>query len=334
MHKLNAGIIGCGVGEAHIEGFSRNSGCVVSDLCDFDADKRALMQSKYKNLNIVAEAEDIIRNPKINIVSIASFDNFHAEQVIQALEHDKHVFVEKPLCLYKNDAKKIRALLNAKPHLKLGSNLILRKSPRFIWLKNEIESGRLGQLNYCEADYNYGRIHKITEGWRGQIDYYSVFFGGGIHVTDLLMWLTGQKPVEVMTYGNNIATEGTQFKYNDLVVALLKFESGLIAKVVSNYSCVYPHFHRLMVYGSEATFQHELNQAEIIISRDAQVEPKNIDEAYPGTRKGDLLADFVSSIIQDKPAEVSCDDVFNSMSVCFAVEESMNTGKPVKVDYI
>ena len=52
-------------------------------------------------------------------------------------------------------------------------------------------AGDLGRVYYMEADYNYGRIHKIVDGWRGAIDYYSVFLGGAVHMVDLLLWLTG-----------------------------------------------------------------------------------------------------------------------------------------------
>ena len=40
---------------------------------------------------------------RIDVISIASFDNFHAEQVIHSLNSQKHVFVEKPLCLNRRE---------------------------------------------------------------------------------------------------------------------------------------------------------------------------------------------------------------------------------------
>lgn len=334
MTLIKAGIIGCGVGEAHIAGIESHPGCEVLAVCDFDPVKRDYMKDKYVNLSVVENADEILTDPMIQVVSVASYDNFHAEQILTALKNGKHVFVEKPLCLTPEDAVKIREELNKNPHLKLSSNLILRKSPRFIWLRNEYQKGLLGTLNYCEADYNYGRIHKITEGWRGSIDYYSVFYGGGIHVTDLLMWITGMKPVEVMAYGNRIATEGTRFKYNDVVAALMKFENGMIAKVTSNYSCVYPHFHRLMLYGNKATYSQDVLGEGMIVSRDPEAVSVPSGREYPGVHKGDLIKNFVESIAVGAEPEVTADDVFNSMSVCFAVEQSMNHSKPVKVEYI
>ncbi len=146
------------------------------------------------------EADEILENDDIDIVSIASYDNFHYEHIIKALENNKHVFVEKPFCMYESEAVHIRSLLQAKPHLRLSSNLILRKYERFRQVKSILDEGQLGDIYYLESDYNYGRLNKITEGWRGQLDYYSVVYGGGVHIVDLLLWLIGEKVLELSSY--------------------------------------------------------------------------------------------------------------------------------------
>ena len=81
---------------------------------------------------------------------------------------------EKPLCLFLDEAVQIADALRKRPDLKLSSNLILRCSPRFKELKARILDGELGEIYAIEADYNYGRIEKLTDGWRGKIDFYSV----------------------------------------------------------------------------------------------------------------------------------------------------------------
>ena len=59
---------------------------------------------------------------------------------------------------------------------------------------------------------------------------YSVMHGGGIHLIDLISWLIGKKVEEVFAYGTKIATEKSKFNSNDTIVALLKFEDGILAK--------------------------------------------------------------------------------------------------------
>ena len=63
-----------------------------------------------------------------------------------------------------------------------------------------------------EAEYNYGRIEKITKGWRGDIKNYSIILGGGIHIIDIIQNLFGEKFKIVNIEGNKIVTKKTKFK--------------------------------------------------------------------------------------------------------------------------
>lgn len=334
MGKLKVGIIGLGVGEQHVAGYHKHPACEVVSLCDFSSQKRKEVSEKYPDIAICENDESILEDPEIDIVSIASYDNYHYEQICKAINANKHVFVEKPLCLYLEEARGIRSLLNDKPELRLSSNLILRKSPRFEDLKKMIDGDELGTLYFVEGDYNYGRLHKITEGWRGEIDFYSVVYGGGVHIIDLLLWLTGRKVTEVSAYGNNISSRGSQYKYDDMVVAILKFDNGIVGKIGCNYSCVHPHFHNLSIYGTSGTFVNDLEEGRLFCSRDEQAGYKAIKSAYPSTHKGELIYSFVDSITNGSVAEVTADDVFDAMSVCFAIEEALQKSESVQVEYV
>lgn len=329
---LKAGIIGLGVGEAHIAGYREHPDCEVVALCDFSKEKITTAKSKYPDLQITDNAAEIINDPSINVVSIASYDNYHHDQVMTALAANKHVFVEKPLCLNESEARNIRLMLKKKPQLKISSNLILRKYPRFINLKEKIAKGKLGELYYIEGDYNYGRLEKITEGWRGKIDYYSVMLGGGIHIIDLFFWLTGDKIIEVAACGNNISSEGSPFKYPDMVSCILKFKSGITGKVAVNFGCVHPHFHNLLIYGTQATYINGIDAGLYRISRDPQIPPVPDNSAYPGAHKGALLYNFIDSIINNSVPEITQEEIFYDLAVCFAVEKSLRTNSFVKVE--
>jgi predicted dehydrogenase len=334
MKRLKAGIIGLGVGEQHIAGYHSHPNCEVVALCDFSDEKLEMAQEKYPQLKLSKDADELLNDPEIDVISIATYDNYHHDQIAKAITNGKHIFVEKPICLYEQELINIRALFIQNPHLKLSSNLILRMSPRFLLLKKMIAENELGELFYVEGDYNYGRLHKITEGWRGQLEFYSAMYGGGIHIIDLLLWLTGDRVIEVTAYGNNIVSKDTSFRYNDFSVCLLKFQSGMVGKVSANLGCVFPHFHGLSIYGTKATFVNGLNEATLYESRDKNQIPKKITAAYPGAHKGDLIYSFVDSIITGSEAKVSTEDVFSSMSVCLAIEKAIQRSETVKVDYI
>lgn len=327
MAVLRAGVIGLGVGEQHAVAYAAHPDCEVAAICDLGVERLKQVSARFPAARATTDSTDVLADPEIDVVSIASYDDRHYEQVILALEHGKHVFVEKPLCLHREEAADIRARLASRPELVLSSNLLLRTSPRFVALKQLVDEGRLGTLFYVEADYDYGRLHKLTEGWRGDLPHYSVVLGGGVHVVDLLLWLTGQRVVEVSAYGNQIASAGTKFRFDDLVVALLRFENGLLGKVSANFGSVMPHFHAVQVFGTQATFVNGHDDATLFTPDGAE----RIDAAYPGVPKGVLIADFVDAVLGRRAPTVTAEDVFATLDVCFAIEEAARTKRPVSV---
>lgn len=334
-HKLlRVGIIGLGIGEAHIPGFAEHPLCEVIALADFSEAKRKEVAARHPGIAVVENADQLLDDPNIDVVSIASFDNFHVEQVIKAINSGKHVFVEKPACLTQDEARQIRASLKNHPEVVISSNLILRKSPRFIDLKKRLADGELGKVSYIEADYNYGRLHKLTDGWRGDIPFYSVVCGGGLHMIDLVQWLTGERICEVSAFANRIHADSTKFAFPDTVAALLHCESGVIIKLTSNFGCVMPHFHVLNVFGTKATFQNDYGDALLYRSRDPQDSPQTIISSYKGMNKWDLIPSFVEAIAEGRKAEVDEEDIFRGLSVCFAIHEALEKNAVVPVEYI
>ena len=331
--SIKAGVIGLGVGEAHINGYQSHPECEVVAICDFKKEKLKEVSEKHPEVTITTDANEILTDPAIDVVSIASYDNFHFEQIDKGLDYGKHLFIEKPICLFESEAKRILDKLQGRPEIKISSNLILRKSERFSDLKKRIENRKLGDIYYVKGAYNYGRIKKITEGWRGKIDFYSVIYGGGVHLIDLIQWMLKGKITEVATFANRIATNGSSFKNFDFTSSILRFDNEVTASLNCNFGCVHPHFHQFEVYGTEATFINQPNHAEWFINRNASSR-EIIKTKYPGVQKGDLIHDFIDAILQDRSPEVSLEDIFSVMSICFALEKSAHSGDVEEVNYL
>jgi predicted dehydrogenase len=332
-NPLGVGVIGLGVGEQHAAAFDLHPDCRLVALCDLDEARLRSVASRYPRVRCHVRAEDLINDRDVAIVAVASYDQDHAVHILAALEAGRHVFSEKPMCVSESEAAAIREALARRPDLRLSSNTILRMSPRFRALRQQIAEGRMGRVYYAEADYNYGRLHKLAEGWRGRNPHYSVMLGGGIHMIDLLLWLVGSEVVEVSGYGNALASRaaGSAFQGNDLAVGLLRFADGTIGKVAANFGCVYPHFHRLSVYGTEATFENALPHALRYTSRDPERAPEQVADGYPGMGKGDLIPSFVDALLGRGQPIVSEKDVFSALSVCFAIDRSIASGHPEAV---
>ena len=335
MAKLRVGIIGLGIGEKHIPVFKIHSYCEVVSVCDFSEKKLSYVSGRFPGVVITKNADDILSDPTIDLVSVASYDNFHYEQVVKAIRNGKHVFVEKPLCLYPREAIEIRRALAYNRQVQLSSNLNLRTCPRFKRLRKLVLSGDMGKIFYLEGDYLWGRLQKLTNGWRKEMDFYSIVHGAAVHMVDLLMWLTKMRPVEVQGYGCSIATATSKFRYNDLAVILLKFRNKMVAKVSANGGCVHPHFHRVAVFGTKKTFIHDIAGAKLLESNHYNAEPVEIQDEYPAVEeKGKVISSFIESILDPKAkALVTTEDVFATMSVCFAAEKAIEKGEFVPIEY-
>jgi predicted dehydrogenase len=328
---MKAGVIGLGVGEQHAAGYAEHPGVELTALCDLDETRLEEVGAAHPCARLTTSANDLLDDPEIEIVSVASYDSFHHEHVTRALGTGKHVFAEKPLCQTEEEARAIYALLHARPNLLLSSNLLLRASPRFELLKRWIDDGRLGRVYYMEGDYDYGRLRKLTEGWRGDLESYSVTLGGTIHLVDLLLWLTGDRAVTVTAVGNRLVTEGTKFRFDDLRVALVELESGAVLKLAANFGCVHPHFHDVKVFGTDATFVNGLDSATLWADQGDGPVPERVDAPYPGVRKGQLIGSFVDAVAGGPPPLVTAEEVFHVMATCFAIDRSAELGKPVEV---
>ena len=121
-------------------------------------------------------------------------------------------------------------LKKKKPDLILSTNLILRKHPFFKKLLIDLKQTKKNY--YLEGEYNYGRLKKLTHGWRSKIKNYSITLGGGIHILDLILQIKKNIQVkEIITFSNKII-----INLIDLMgIFLIKFEDESIAKLLCNF---------------------------------------------------------------------------------------------------
>ncbi len=307
---MRIGVIGLGVGEKHIKAYRSHLKCKVVAVCDFE--ERKLDECGIEGF---FKAKDILENPEIDLVSIASYDNYHYEQVMGALQNGKHVFVEKPLCFHRSRAAEIQKTLGDNPHLKLSSNFPLRTDSRFMLARDKLCDGELGEIYYLEADYLWGRPEKLVEGWRKDMKFYSIVHGAGIHMIDLALWVVGKRPIKVWGTGNGIGHTFLDLKFNNFAIIVLTFGDGMIVKITGNGAYIGVHSHMLNIFGTKGNFR---------------------DDEQIGFWRSDkeVITSFIDYILGEGEPIVPTQDVFDVMSVCFAAERAIQEGKEQVIEYI
>ena len=330
--KINAGIIGMGIGQKHFEAIEGYKNSIVKIICEKDPKKIRDLEKKYPNKLITSDESKIFSDKSINLVSIASYDNFHFKQVVKSIHAKKHIIIEKPMCLKLNELIKIKKLLKVNPRIKIMSNLVLRVNDLFLDFKKQV---RKKKIIYIEADYMWGRKYKLSE-WRNKVKDYSITLGAGIHMIDLIMWFLKLKPISVQAFGSKKGNEGTLFKKDSLIVYIFKFPNNIIVKVSANGVAVTNHFHEVKIYQSDKTLINSITGAYSIIKKNKETKIKKINSKYPDKiNRKKLIQNFVDSLINNKKVQlVSIKEQIDLMCVCFAADKSLKKSKKTMIKYI
>jgi predicted dehydrogenase len=329
---LNAAVIGLGVGEQHARAFARTHGCRIRWLCDRDEAKARTLAASIGQGQVAPSLQVALSDPETSVVSLATYDDQHSQQVVAALNAGKHVFCEKPLCRTADELAAIdRAWKRSPRHLRC--NFVLRAAPVYRWLREAIRGGEFGDIYAVDGDYLYGRLHKITDGWRKDVENYSVLVGGGVHLIDLMMWLVSERPISVSAVGNAIVTRGTAFRYDDFAAATYLFASGMIGRITANFGCVHRHQHVLRVFGTKKTFVVDDQGPRVWEARDDGGRPNKLDLAPLPTSKGDLIPSFVEAILSNAHTEVGTRHELDVAAATVAAQQAHGSGTAIRIEY-
>jgi UDP-N-acetyl-2-amino-2-deoxyglucuronate dehydrogenase len=191
--KIRFAVIGCGhIGKRHAEMIYRNEDSELVGLIDVK-DKSELAVENYTVPFFNTLDEFFKSNIEVDVINIASPNGFHTEQALRCLDEKKHVVVEKPMSLNKNDAEKlIFKALHVHKHLFVVMQN--RYSPPSIWIKDLIESGRLGELYMVQLNCYWNRDSRYykPENWHGRKDLDGgTLFTQFSHFIDIMYWLFG-----------------------------------------------------------------------------------------------------------------------------------------------
>ncbi len=193
MNKIKFAVVGQGhIGKRHAEMVRRNPGCELVAVCDLlGKDQLGIEGISEKFYN---DIEELLRShPEVQVVNICSPNGLHAEHALAALEHNKHVVVEKPMALSKSDCEKIiySALHHHKTVFCVMQN---RYSPPSVWLKEIVDKKILGDTYMVQLNCYWNRDERYYKpgNWKGTKDLDGgTLFTQFSHWIDIMYWIFG-----------------------------------------------------------------------------------------------------------------------------------------------
>lgn len=191
--KIKFAVVGCGhIGKRHAEMIDRNEESELVALID-EKDRSLLGIEKY-DIPFFNSLEDFLASGiDCDVVNIASPNGFHAEQSLKCLEAKKHIVVEKPMALSKQDAEKvIFKALNV--HRQVFAVMQNRYSPPSVWIKHVIDTGKLGEIFMVQLNCYWNRDERYynEDSWHGKKNLDGgTLFTQFSHFIDIMYWLFG-----------------------------------------------------------------------------------------------------------------------------------------------
>lgn len=145
---INIGLIGYGYwGPNHLRIFSSGGESAVVMCSDLSRDRLEAVRKSYPSVITTENYFDILRNPDINAVVIATPTNTHYEVAKQALLNDKHVLCEKPLAMHPEECEELKVLSRQRGRILMVGHIFLFNAG-IAALKQYISSGELGRIYY------------------------------------------------------------------------------------------------------------------------------------------------------------------------------------------
>jgi UDP-N-acetyl-2-amino-2-deoxyglucuronate dehydrogenase len=217
--KIKFTIIGLGhIGKRHAEMVHRHPEAEIVALID-PIDPKELNIEQY-NVPIFKSLADFVSSGiETDVISICTPNGLHSEQALMALELKKHVVIEKPMSLTKADAEKI--VFNAlHVHKQVFCVMQNRYSPPSIWIKNLVESGKLGNIYMVQLNCYWNRDERYYKpgNWHGtrELDGGTLFTQFS-HFIDIMYWLFGDIANIQTKFADNNHKDLTDFEDSGFV---------------------------------------------------------------------------------------------------------------------
>ena len=283
------------VGQAGLGEWGRNLARNFADLAELAwlgdpaEGKREEFQARYPQARWATSFEEMLADPGLDAVVVATPVPTHYALAKQALEAGKHVFVEKPPAMTGSEIDELVALAEERELVLMPGHLLLYH-PGVQKLKELVDGGELGEVLCVYGNrQNLGRIRP----------YENALWSLGVHDLSVILYLLDEDPVEAIALGRDFLQPGVE----DVVFCYLRFPSGRIAHM--HLSWLDPHKMRKMtVVGTErmAVFDDMELDRKVTIYEKSPWRPVDSYGEWQ-TRTGDI---HIPRIVTDEPLKLEC----------------------------
>ena len=342
---IKIGILGCGkiAQVRHIPEYADNKDAQIVGFYDINLERAKALAETYGG-TAYETAEELLANPEIDAVSICTANFSHAELTIAALKAGKHVLCEKPMATTLADCEAMVEAANKNgKHLMIGHNQRLAKAHSTA--RKLIVDGLIGDIVTFRTTFGHGG----PETWSVDPGKNTWFFDKsraamgamadlGIHKTDLIQFLTGQRVVRTtarVTTLDKRDASGSLISVDDNAICIYEMSGGAFGTMTASWTHYGAEDNSTVLYGTKGIMRIYDDPAISIkvilndgskISYDVEAIQTNDNQTKSG-----VIDQWVECLVNGQPPEISGESALAAMRAVFASIESSETGKSVEI---
>lgn len=269
-----------GMGEWHGEHI-RNAmkDCLqLKGIWDIRAERRAYAASK--GIYAYGSLQELLADEEVELVTIATPNDFHKPLAIACLQAGKNAVSEKPVMMNTAQLEEVLAVAKA-----CGKVFTVHQNRRwdkdFVTVKEVLEQNLIGRPYFIESRVLGSR--RVLNGWRGsKAEGGGMLLDWGVHLIDQLLWMIDSPVVEV---GAHLFALMPGVEVDDNMKVFLRFENGLSALIEVSTNCfvLLPRWH---VSCMDGTLQIDSWDAQGKMIRLANEDEMAWDEVITYTKAG------------------------------------------------
>ncbi|MFU1797871.1 inositol 2-dehydrogenase [Paenibacillus azoreducens] len=328
--KIAISLIGFGrISQVHMKHLLKNERYSIKSVCDIKPAGDFAQQ--YPNIEYVQDYRDVLRDEKVDAVLICTPTSLHPEMIKAAAQANKHILCEKPI------GSDLDAIMDAYAEVK-KRNIVLqlgfnrRFDGDFLSIKGQIDKiGAPHILKITSRDPEALGLDYVKDSG-------GLFMDMAIHDFDMARNMFGEIEEVYVNGARLINPDYAKYGDVDTAITTLKFANGALGVIDNSRQAAYGYDQRIEVYGSEGMLQNanHSDHNTVFSSNDGvQSEKPQYFFLQRYMQSYETEANFFADSIQHG-AEVACTivDGIMAVKVALAAQQSLVTGKPVKVEMI
>lgn len=271
---------------------------------------------KFNFSSISSNIKDIQENKLIQSVFISTRHSSHCDLIIESIQSNKNIFVEKPICLNFSELEKIeKAMKENQGNYSLTVGFNRRFAPAIQEIKSLISKSKTPL--FINMNMNAGYIDQAH--WVHGIDGGGRNIGEACHIYDLFIYLTGATFTEVSACSNQI---NEKYLLNENFTASIKFDDGSICTL--NYTPMgnqgYPKESLTIFQGSSVYTLIDYKKLSIFYDQ-----KREINKTFNSKGHQEELEEFLRFILDKRDPLFTWQEISQSARISFLVEEQLLT---------